>query len=74
MKKLKVGDRVEITGPWRSDSDMGGTIFIGGRATVVKIDSAFSEGPYGIHIEDRPPSGTFYWCRKNLRLLPRKAK
>ncbi len=69
LRKLVKDDRVKITGPWMIDSDGDcGENQIGNIETVAR---AFKPDSNGLSV--RLGSG-YYWCRENLRALPRKVK
>ncbi len=71
-RELVVGDRVKITGPWNNGGSTGGEDLIGSRATVVKFNDLLG---VGIRLDGDPPDKSpWWWCRENLRALPRKAK
>lgn len=69
-RKLIEGDRVKITGPWRSGSHLGENL-IGKNATVHKM-KPYGAMPVKIHIDGTPDDMMYHWCRENLRALPRK--
>ena len=61
MRDLKKGDRVKITGPCRPSENFG----IGDIEVVISIDATDRGLPVLLK------SG-YWWCRENLRALPRK--
>ena len=70
-RKLAGGDRVEITGAWKLDTEgNSGEEYIGRFATVDRIDG--SPGMSVRILIDESTGFHWYWCRENLRALPRK--
>ena len=63
MRDLKVGDRVKITGPWLPGGGVG-LWKIGDIEVVIKVEAKETLLP--ILLE-----GNYWWCRENLRALPR---
>ena len=71
-RALISGDRVKITGPhhlvWTSSSPE----FTGLYATVYKVLGKYSLDDQPIQIEVDGQEGLYWWCRDNLRALPRR--
>ncbi len=82
-RKLIKGDRVKIIGPWSNRPNVNkdeGFKHIGKNATVINPDRSSEYPEMKLHmnvdilIDGHNTDCTFYWCRKNLRALPRKGK
>ena len=71
-RKLVPEDRVRIIGPWLADAKgNGGQKHIGKTAVVLGVLPG-SEMPIALKIPDDYGKIRLYWCRENLRALPRK--
>ncbi len=68
-RELVPGDRVKIVGPWDTHT-RNGEGYIGRIATVLRNLGPKSRAPIPINIDTK--STPYYWCRENLRALPRK--
>ena len=66
MRDLKPGDRVKITGPWSRTTH--GNMLIGKFAIVQAVVKSHIL-PIELLIDGW--GSTLYWCRENLRALPR---